>query len=76
MPNASPEAKSELALTSEAAQKTLQGEIKHFKRLPTDPLNTSQKLAISFFLRVLICLKNNKSQAVFVLSGLSFRMWA
>lgn len=49
MPNASPEAKSELALTSEAAQKTLQGEIKHFKRLPTDPLNTSQKLAISFF---------------------------
>lgn len=51
MPNASPEAKSELALTSEAAQKTSQGEIKHFKRLPTDPLNTSQKLAISFFLK-------------------------
>lgn len=37
--------------------------------LPTDPLNTSQKLAISFS-SVLICLKNNKSQEVFVLHGL------
>lgn len=42
--------------------------------LPTDPLNTSQKLVISFP-SVLICLKDNKSQAVFVLSGLWFRMW-
>lgn len=47
MPKASPEAKSELARTSEAAQ----GGIKHFKRLPTDPLNAPQKLAISFFLK-------------------------
>lgn len=42
--------------------------------LPTDPLNTSQKLVISFP-SVLICLKDNKLQAVFVLSGLWFRMW-
>lgn len=73
------------ALACEAAQKTSQGEIKvsliySFTwrlqvALPTDPLNTSQKLVISF-LRVLICRKNNKSQAVFVLSGLWFRAWA